>query len=121
MVLVLPEDADASAGRLRAALGTAVVISDSFGRPWRHGVVNVALGASGMPALVDRRGERDRDGRVLEVTQIALADMVASAAGLVMGEGAESVPAALVRGVDWAAVESPASALVRPVEEDLFR
>jgi coenzyme F420-0:L-glutamate ligase/coenzyme F420-1:gamma-L-glutamate ligase len=121
MVLLLPEDADASAEKLQAALGMAVVISDSFGRPWRHGVVNVALGASGLPALVDRRGERDRDGRVLEVTQIAFADMIASAAGLVMGEGAESVPAALVRGAVWQADPRPAAALVRPVDEDLFR
>jgi coenzyme F420-0:L-glutamate ligase/coenzyme F420-1:gamma-L-glutamate ligase len=121
VVLLLPEDADASAGRLSAALGVAVVISDSFGRPWRHGVVNVALGASGLPALVDRRGERDRDGRVLEVTQIAVADMIASAAGLVMGEGAESVPAALVRGAVWEADARPAADLVRPVDEDLFR
>jgi coenzyme F420-0:L-glutamate ligase/coenzyme F420-1:gamma-L-glutamate ligase len=66
-----------------------VVISDSFGRPWRYGMVNVALGASGFPSLTDKRGEPDRDGRSLEVTQIAFADMIASAAGLAMGEGAE--------------------------------
>ena len=125
--LLLPEDSDASAERLRAGLAQrwpappAVVISDSFGRPWRLGVVNVAIGASGLPALVDMRGERDRDGRPLEVTQVAFADMVASAAGLATGEGSESVPAALVRGLDWTASDAPASALVRPVEEDLFR
>ena len=85
--LLLPEDADASADRLRTAFAIrwpaapAVVIADSFGRPWRYGVVNVAIGAAGLPALVDRRGEADRDGRRLEVTQVALADMIASAAG----------------------------------------
>ncbi len=125
--LLLPEDADASAKRLRDGLAQrfdsppAVVISDSFGRPWRQGVVNVAIGASGLPSLIDRRGERDRDGRLLEVTQVALADMVASAAGLATGEGAEGVPAALVRGLEWTAADAPASALIRPVEEDLFR
>lgn len=125
--LLLPEDSDASAQRLREGLARrfgappAVVISDSFGRPWRQGVVNVAIGASGLPSLIDRRGECDRDGRLLEVTQVALADIVASAAGLATGEGAEGVPAALVRGLEWAMPELPASALVRPVEEDLFR
>ena len=125
--LLLPEDADRSAVRLREALRArwprppAVLISDSFGRPWRMGVVNVAIGASGLPSLVDRRGERDRDGRLLEVTQVAFADMVASAAGLVAGEGAEGVPAALVRGLHWSAPDAPAAALLRPLEEDLFR
>ena len=124
--LLLPEDADASAERLREALSRrgidmAVLITDSFGRPWRHGVVNVAIGASGLPSLIDRRGSRDRDGRALEVTQIAVADMLASAAGLVMGEGAEGVPVAIVRGLHWDAPVCPAAALVRPPEEDLFR
>jgi coenzyme F420-0:L-glutamate ligase/coenzyme F420-1:gamma-L-glutamate ligase len=125
--LLLPADGDVSARLLRQALGDrwevapAVVISDSFGRPWRHGVVNVAIGAAGLPALVDRRGEQDRDGRRMEVTQVALADMVASAAGLATGEGAEGVPAALVRGLDWAAPDAPAAALIRPPAEDLFR
>lgn len=126
-VLLLPEDPDGSAARLRTALASmsgqapAVVISDSFGRPWRMGVTHVAIGASGMPALVDRRGEADRDGRALEMTQIALGDMVATAAGLVMGEGAESIPAALVRGLDWSCFNSNAQALVRPVAGDLFQ
>lgn len=126
-VLLLPEDPDESASALRdeiqALVGTApaVVIADSFGRPWRNGVVAVAIGASGLPALLDRRGERDREGRVLEVTQVALADMIASAAGLVMGEGAEGVPVALVRGFSAAGEDCPAASLVRPVEQDLFR
>lgn len=126
-VLLLPEDPDASAERLRASLARrwdaafGVVISDSFGRPWRYGVVNVAIGSAGCPALIDRRGMLDRDGRTLEVTQVALADLVASAGGLAMGEGAEGVPAALIRGYRWDVPASPASALVRPLEEDLFR
>jgi coenzyme F420-0:L-glutamate ligase/coenzyme F420-1:gamma-L-glutamate ligase len=126
-VLLLPKNPDASAERLRQGLGVrfgsppAVVISDSFGRPWRYGVVNVALGASGLPALVDKRGQPDRDGRPLEVTQIALADMIASAAGLAMGEGAEGIPAALIRGAMWPAGSLPASALLRPLSEDLFQ
>jgi coenzyme F420-0:L-glutamate ligase/coenzyme F420-1:gamma-L-glutamate ligase len=125
--LLLPADADASAQRLRTALREywpqppAVLISDSFGRPWRLGVTNVAIGASGLPALVDRRGETDRNGRRLEVTQVGLGDMIASAGGLVTGEGAEGVPAVLVRGLRWSADDRPASALVRPVAEDLFR
>jgi coenzyme F420-0:L-glutamate ligase/coenzyme F420-1:gamma-L-glutamate ligase len=126
-VLLLPRDPDASAAALRLAMNRlgiplrGVIISDSFGRPWRYGVVNVAIGAAGYPALVDRRGQVDRDGRVLEVTQIALADMVASAAGLAMGEGAEGIPAALVRGLPRADGDVPASALIRPVAEDLFQ
>ena len=126
-VLLLPANPDASAQRLRAALGTywpqppAVLISDSFGRPWRLGVVNVAIGVSGLPALIDRRGETDRDGRKLEVTQVALGDLIASAGGLVTGEAAESVPAVLVRGLRWTAQDRPAAALVRPLQEDLFR
>jgi coenzyme F420-0:L-glutamate ligase / coenzyme F420-1:gamma-L-glutamate ligase len=121
--LLLPVDADASAAGLRQMLGgeLAVVISDSFGRPWRHGVVGVAIGAAGLPSLVDRRGEEDRDGRTLEVTQIALADQIATAATLATGEGAESVPAALIRGLALPPGDAPAAALVRPPEEDLFR
>jgi coenzyme F420-0:L-glutamate ligase/coenzyme F420-1:gamma-L-glutamate ligase len=125
--LLLPADADASAQRLRTALREywpqppAVLISDSFGRPWRLGVTNVAIGASGLPALVDRRGETDRNGRRLEVTQVALGDMIASAGGLLTGEGAEGVPAVLVRGLRWSAEDRPASSLVRPLQEDLFR
>lgn len=126
-VLLLPVDPDQSAASLRRALAArlgvspVVVISDSFGRPWRNGVVNVAVGASGLPSLIDRRGEQDRDGRVLEVTQIALGDMIASAAGLVCGEGAEGIPAAWVRGYPLPPGDLPATALVRPAEQDLFR
>jgi len=126
-VLLLPVDADTSADSLRSALMKywsevpAVVISDSFGRPWRYGVTNVAIGVSGLPALIDRRGEKDRNDRRLEVTQVAYADLIAAAAGLATGEGAEGVPAALVRGLLWNAQDCAASSLVRPLEEDLFR
>lgn len=126
-LLLLPEDPDGSARSLRAAIersvgvAPAIVISDSFGRPWRHGVTGVAIGAAGLPALLDRRGERDRDGRVLEVTQFALADVLATAAGLATGEGAEGIPAALIRGYAMPEGDRPAADLVRPAEEDLFR
>ena len=126
-VLLLPRDPDASAETLRKAIAArcrielGVVISDSFGRPWRKGVTNVALGAAGVPALIDRRGEADRNGRRLEVTEVALADQIASAAGLIMGEGAEGRPAVLVSGLRWNAATVPASALIRPLQEDLFR
>jgi coenzyme F420-0:L-glutamate ligase / coenzyme F420-1:gamma-L-glutamate ligase len=126
-VLLLPRDPEASAQTLRARLTDllgvqlGVVICDSFGRPWRKGVTNVALGSAGLPALIDRRGELDRNGRPLEVTEIAFADLIASAAGLVMGEASEGVPAALLRGLTWVAAEKPAASLLRPLAEDLFR
>lgn len=126
-VLLLPLDPDRSAAALRdnlvRLLGVelAVIISDSFGRPWRNGVVNVALGAAGLPALIDRRGETDRHGRALEVTQVAFADAIAAAAGLVMGEADEGAPAVLARGLSWSAPSSGAAALLRPAQEDLFR
>jgi coenzyme F420-0:L-glutamate ligase/coenzyme F420-1:gamma-L-glutamate ligase len=102
-------------------MATGVIISDSFGRAWRRGVVNVALGAAGLTSLINRRGEPDRVGRALEVTEVAHADAVAAAAGLVMGEAAESTPAVLVRGLDPKGAEVPAAALIRPLAEDLFR
>jgi coenzyme F420-0:L-glutamate ligase/coenzyme F420-1:gamma-L-glutamate ligase len=127
-VSLLPVDPDGSAGRIRrelaARLGVdrlGVVVTDTFGRPWRAGVVNVAIGCAGLPALVDLRGRPDHLGRALEVTVVALADEVAAATGLVMGK-ADRVPVAIVRGVDIS-VAAPGSAaeLVRPAEEDLFR
>jgi coenzyme F420-0:L-glutamate ligase / coenzyme F420-1:gamma-L-glutamate ligase len=126
-VLLLPRDPDASAAKLRTALkarhgiDAGVIIADSFGRPWRRGVTNVALGAAGLPALLDRRGEPDRNGRRLEVTEVALADQLASAAGLLMGEGAEGLPAVWIGGIAWAAAHVPARSLIRPLDEDLFR
>ena len=126
-VLLLPEAPDESAARLRATLARltgeapGVIVSDSFGRPWRLGTTNVALGAAGVPSLWDRRGEQDRHGRPLETTEVAWADAVAAAAGLVMGEAAEGQPCVLVRGLTWSAPDAPASRLLRPIEEDLFR
>jgi coenzyme F420-0:L-glutamate ligase/coenzyme F420-1:gamma-L-glutamate ligase len=127
-VLLLPRDPDAAAVRLRAGLMGAgpghdapgLIIADSFGRPWRVGVTNVAIGAAGLPALIDRRGDHDRGGRPMAVTQVALADLAASAAGLIMGEADEGVPAAIIRGLAWSGAERPAADLIRPVAEDLF-
>jgi len=123
---LLPEDPDASAARLRASLAArsgadvAVVVTDTFGRAWRRGLVNVAIGAAGLPSLVDLRGTKDAGGRVLEATVVALADEVAAASGLVMGK-ADGVPVAIVRGAAASAPPLPAAELVRPPEEDLFR
>ena len=122
---LLPEDPDASAERLRDELAEAadgpvgVVVTDTFGRPWRRGLVNVAIGCAGLPALVDLRGTKDHTGRVLEATVVALADEVAAASGLVMGK-ADRVPAAIVRGLRLPGAGGRARDLVRPPEEDLF-
>ena len=126
-VLLLPCDPDRSASalheRLRAATGKhiAVVINDSFGRPWRKGVCGIALGAAGLPAVIDKRGAPDLFGRILLVTEIGFADEIAAAASLVMGQANEAVPMVLVRGLCWDAPEAPVAAMVRPVEHDLFR
>ena len=126
---LLPEDADASAERLgkelaaRLDLGSlGVVVSDTFGRPWREGVVDVAIGCAGLPAVVDLRGTPDAHGRALETTVVALADAVAAAAGLVMTK-ADRIPAALVRGLPPVASVPAGRAvdLIRRPEEDLFR
>jgi coenzyme F420-0:L-glutamate ligase/coenzyme F420-1:gamma-L-glutamate ligase len=125
---LLPEDPDGTARDLRAELSSrlgvrelAVVITDTFGRAWRRGVVNVAIGSAGLPSLVDLRGRPDDRGRELEATEIALADEVAAASGLVMAKDART-PVAIVRGVDRLDGEPlPASALIRPADEDLFR
>ena len=123
---LLPEDPDGSAERLREALTerlgveVAVVITDTFGRAWRRGVVNVSIGCAGIPALVDLRGTADHHGRELEATVVALADEVAAASGLAMGKAAR-VPVAIVRGVGFEPASVPATEMVRPPEEDLFR
>jgi coenzyme F420-0:L-glutamate ligase/coenzyme F420-1:gamma-L-glutamate ligase len=126
-VSLLPEDPDASAARLRDGLrerlGVAcgVVITDTFGRAWRTGVVNVAIGCAGIPAAVDLRGTPDDRGRSLEATIVAVADELAAASGLVMGKAAR-VPAAVVRGLPPpAGPPGRARDLVRPPDEDLFR
>ncbi len=121
-VLLLPRDPDASAAALHARLGLPVVINDSFGRAWRRGTVGVALGAAGLPALLDLRGRPDLFGRTLEVSITGFADEIAAAASLLMGQGAEAQPAVLLRGLGWGgAPPSPAAELVRPAAEDLFR
>jgi coenzyme F420-0:L-glutamate ligase / coenzyme F420-1:gamma-L-glutamate ligase len=126
-VLLLPVDPDASARALKQALAeasgkrVAIIISDSFGRPFRRGTVGIALGAAGLPALIDWRGHPDLFGRKLEVTETGFADEIAAAASLVMGQAAEAIPLALVRGLQWDAPEADAAALVRPPEHDLFR
>jgi coenzyme F420-0:L-glutamate ligase / coenzyme F420-1:gamma-L-glutamate ligase len=125
-VALLPVDADASARRLRHDLrerigvDLAVIISDTFGRPWREGLVNVAIGVAGLEPLKDYRGLPDTEGRVLKVTTLAVADELASAAELVMGK-LDRVPVALIRGYPYAPGEGNARQLVRAPEKDLFR
>ena len=121
-VILLPLDPDASANALRDALGcdVAVVISDSFGRPFRLGTTGVALGCAGLEPLVAHTGESDDSGRVLQGTEINIADQLASAAELVMGAFG-GVPAARIRGYAWRPGTRGARALVLPVERDLFR
>ena len=119
--LLLPHDPDGSAAALAARLGLPVVITDSFGRAWRRGTVGVAIGAAGLPALRDLRGQPDLFGRTLMVSITGFADEIAAAAGLVMGQGAEGQPAVLLRGLSWPGAENPASELLRPAAEDLFQ
>lgn len=125
---LLPDDSDRSARRirdgLRAALGVevAVIISDTFGRPWRRGLTDVAIGCAGIRAVVDLRGTEDARGRELQVTEVCVVDELAAAAELVMGKAAD-VAAAVVRGVDptWLGRGEVRSEVVRPPQEDLFR
>lgn len=125
---LLPEDPDRSARRIRDGLRAAagvdvgVVVSDTFGRPWRRGVTDVAIGCAGVAAVVDLRGSLDDRGRPLVATEVCVADELASAAELVMGK-ASGVPVAVVRGVDpsWLRRGSVHEEIVRPVSEDLFR
>lgn len=126
VVCLLPEDPDASAERLRerllelGAANVAVIITDTFGRPWRVGQTNVAIGVAGMSPLVDYIGTPDTQGRELRVTLIASADEIAGAAELVMGK-VENVPAAIVRGYRFEAREGRAAELIREADKDLFR
>jgi len=129
-VLLWPVDPDASARAIRAELkaltgvAPAVVIADSLGRAWRMGTIGTAIGVSGLTIIDDRRGETDLFGRTLQATLVAVADSLAAAAVLVMGEGAEGVPAAIVRGADRfvSGDDGPgATAGLRPLHEDLFQ
>jgi coenzyme F420-0:L-glutamate ligase/coenzyme F420-1:gamma-L-glutamate ligase len=125
---LLPEDSDKSARRVRAGLAAllgvdvGVIISDTFGRTWRRGVTDVAIGCAGVAAVIDLRGTPDANGRELVATEVCVADELASAAELVMGKD-RGIPAAIVRGVpaDWLRPASVRSEIVRPPSEDLFR
>lgn len=125
--LLLPIDPDGSAATLRERLSrrfgvpVAVIINDSFGRAWRRGTCSVAIGAAGLPSLMDLRGMPDLLGRKLQVSVTGHADEIAAAASLVMGQGAEGQPVAVVRGLTWRGPDNAASELVRPAAEDMFR
>ncbi|HEY2215823.1 MAG TPA: coenzyme F420-0:L-glutamate ligase [Acidimicrobiales bacterium] len=125
---LLPEDSDRSARRIRAGLraklgvDVGVIVSDTFGRTWRRGVTDVAIGCAGVAAVIDLKGTLDANGRELVATEVCVADELASAAELVMGKN-RGVPAAIVRGVpaDWLRTASVQAEIIRPPGEDLFR
>lgn len=125
LLSLLPVDPDASAEKIRKGLrektgaDVSVIVSDTFGRPWRLGIVNVALGVAGLPALIDLRGTLDDDGQPLHATVIAIADEIAASAGLVMGKTART-PVVVVRGLELSGSGSGRD-LIRPADEDLFR
>lgn len=126
-VLLLPQDPDASASRIRQGLEQAfqvrlgVMIIDSHGRAWRQGTVGVAIGVSGLPALVDLRGYPDLFDYTLRITQVGAADELAAAASLIMGQAAEGTPVVHVRGFPYPLREGSFTELLRPKEQDLFR
>jgi coenzyme F420-0:L-glutamate ligase/coenzyme F420-1:gamma-L-glutamate ligase len=126
-VLLLPEDPDASAARIRKMMEEArgarlgVLIIDSHGRPWRLGTAGLAIGLSGLPGLVDLRGRPDLYGRELRITQVAAADELAAAASLVMGQADEACPAVHARGFPYPLREGEFKELLRPKDRDLFR
>ena len=97
-----------------------VVISDTFGRPWRRGQTDVAIGISGLEAITDHRGRPDAEGRIMDATEVAIVDEIAAAADLAMGKAAR-VPAAIIRGVEWSPGSARATDLARPPHEDMFR
>jgi coenzyme F420-0:L-glutamate ligase/coenzyme F420-1:gamma-L-glutamate ligase len=125
-VTLLPRDPDRSARRIAAEIHKltkkriAVIISDTFGRPWRLGLTNVAIGATGVPVLRDLRGTRDRHSKPLQATILAVADELAAAAGLVMGKS-EGIPAVVIRGYRYRPTDERATCIIRPAAEDLFR
>lgn len=126
-VVLLPEDPDGSAERIRQAVreqtgvSVGIVIADSHGRPFRLGTVGVAIGVAGLPALWDRRGEPDLYGYELQHTEVGTADEIASAAGLLMGQAAEGSPVVLLRGLRLPPIAGQARDLIRPLEADLYR
>ncbi len=125
--LLLPLDSDVSASAIKAKLDqhfgaeVGVVINDSFGRPWRHGTMGVAIGAAGLPSIIDLRGEPDLDGRELLVSISGFADEIAAGASLLMGQGNEGRPVVIAKGLRWQEPEAPVAAMIRPAEGDLFR
>ena len=126
-VLLLPENPDASAAQIRERIrqqreiNAGVIINDSAGRAWRNGVTGIAIGAAGLPCLLDLRGETDLHGNPLRVTEVGIADEIAAAASLVMGQAAQGIPAVLVQGLDLRGPADDASALIRDPDKDLFR
>ena len=126
-VILLPENADQSAKTIAeniykmAGTMVAVVINDSMGRAWRKGTTGTAIESYGLESLQDRRGDKDRDGMKLQSSEIAIADEVAAAGSLLMGQGAEGLPVVILRGLAWANGNGSAVDLVRPPEQDLFR
>jgi coenzyme F420-0:L-glutamate ligase/coenzyme F420-1:gamma-L-glutamate ligase len=126
-VLLLPQHPDRSAEKIRSALENrwgirlGIIINDSFGRPWRNGVVSVALGAAGLPAVRSLIGKPDLFGRKMRVTECGFADQIATAASLVMGETNEGWPVIHLRGLRWSESDQSARELIRPLREDLFR
>ena len=126
-VLLLPRDPDASCVQIRnnlrdlCGVNVAIVVNDSLGRAWRNGTTGVALGAAGLPALLDLRGQEDLFGRPLEATQLGLADEISSAASLLQGQADEGTPIVVVRGMDFTDAPLDAGTLIRNIEDDLFR
>jgi coenzyme F420-0:L-glutamate ligase/coenzyme F420-1:gamma-L-glutamate ligase len=126
-VLLLPADPDQSCRELRAALRertgveVAVMVIDSFGRAWRNGTVGTAIGLSGFPGLLDLRGQPDLFGRALQITEVGIADELAAAASLLMGQAGEGTPIVLARGVPYGRRVSSVQELIRPKAQDLFR
>ena len=126
-VLLLPESPNASAATIHAqikqrrGIHVGVIINDSAGRAWRNGVTGIAIGAAGLPCLLDLRGTADLQGNPLRTTEVGIADEIAAAASLVMGQGAEGVPAVLVKGLELRGPANDASALIRDPTQDLFR
>ncbi len=126
MAVLLPIDPDRSARRIRARIDdacgvtVAVIITDTFGRAWRHGLTDVAIGVAGLPAVVDYRGSSDTYGNTLEVTEVAIADEMAAAADLVMGK-AKGIPAAVIRGAEYPPGRGSSADLVRDPHDDMFR
>lgn len=126
-VLLLPADSDASAAQIRAAIGertginVGIIINDSFGRAWRLGTIGTAIGVAGLPGLLDLRGRSDRTGRLLQTSELGVADEAAAAASLMMGQGDEGRPIVHLRGFPYPMSAGKAADLIRPRQMDLFR